>query len=106
MSSNAASGGRKRFGIVTHENIAARHVSSALENISKELAYDRGDLFGLGSHAHRVPRVPQDAVEKVIEAIQAGRGTADKAIAHWKRKYTISPALEKLLRENEPEVAA
>ena len=52
------------------------------------------------------PNVPQDAVEKVIEAIQAGRGTADKAIAHWKRKYTISPALEKLLRANEPEVAA
>ena len=52
------------------------------------------------------PNVPQDAVEKVIEAIQAGRGTADKAIAHWKRKYTISADLEKLLRENEPEVAA
>ncbi len=52
------------------------------------------------------PNVPQDAVEKVIEAIQAGRGTADKAIAHWKRKYTISADLEKLLRDNEPEVAA
>ena len=52
------------------------------------------------------PNVPQDAVEKVIEAIQAGRGTADKAIAHWKRKYTISADLEKLLRANEPEVAA
>ena len=56
------------------------------------------------------PNVPQDAVEKVIEAIQAGRGTADKAIAHWKRKYTVSPALETLLRQtiikNDPEVAA
>ena len=52
------------------------------------------------------PNVPQDAVEKVIEAIQAGRGTADKAIAHWKRKYTISADLEKLLRESEPEVTA
>jgi len=52
------------------------------------------------------PNVPQDAVEKVIEAIQAGRGTADKAIAHWKRKYTISADLERLLRANEPEVAA
>ena len=56
------------------------------------------------------PNVPQDAVEKVIDGIQAGRGTADNAIAHWKRKYTISPALEALLRDtklkNDPEVTA
>lgn len=56
------------------------------------------------------PNVPQDAVEKVIEGIEAGRGTADSAIAFWKRKYTVSADLQKLLREtiikNDPEVAA
>ena len=52
------------------------------------------------------PNVPQDAVEKVIDGIQAGRGTADTAIGHWKRKYTVSADLEKLLRESEPEVTA
>ena len=48
------------------------------------------------------PNVPHDAVDKVIEGIQAGRGTADTAIGHWKRKYTVSAALETLLRQTKP----
>ena len=51
------------------------------------------------------PHVPQEFVDTVIDGIKAGRGTADKAIAHWKRKYTISDDLKALLDDIKPEVA-
>ena len=50
------------------------------------------------------PHVPQEFVDKAIDGITAGRGTADDAIAFWRQKYTISHDLAALLREHEPEV--